>query len=377
MTVNRQAADALYRLNFGAFAHAAYGVVHPGDPLVPNWHIDCICHRLAGMKGTQGHNRLVMNLPPRSMKSYLVSVAWVAWMLGRNPCLRIICASYSEDLACKFSRDCRVLMESPFYKRLFRTRLNPKKSAEGEFETTERGYRLATSVGGTLTGRGGDILIIDDPTKADDATSAVALETANHWFRNTALSRLNNYSTSVVIVAQQRLHTTDLSGTLLDLGWPRLIIPAIATEAEDYVVADGEAHYRLVGQLLQPDWLSREAMDEIKHNVGSHIFAAQYQQNPTPPDGNMIKAAWLSRYQSAPPLKKFRSVVLSCDPAGKAGIKNDYTAITVAGIDDKELYLLQAAVIGPSSKCKNAYWLSARNGRSRTSLSRIPAAAWG
>jgi hypothetical protein len=107
--------------------------------------------------------RLIVNLPPRSLKSYLVSVAWVAWLLGRKPSLRIICASYSEELAHKFSRDCRALMESRFYKRVFPTRLNPKKSTETEFETTKRGSRLATSVGGTLTGRGGDVFIIDDP----------------------------------------------------------------------------------------------------------------------------------------------------------------------------------------------------------------------
>jgi hypothetical protein len=111
--------------------------------------------------------RLVVNLPPRSLKSFLVSVAWVAWCLGRNPSLQIVCASYAEELANKFSRDCRALMESPFYKRLFtQTRINPRKSTEAEFETTKRGSRLATSVGGILTGRGADILLVDDPTKA-------------------------------------------------------------------------------------------------------------------------------------------------------------------------------------------------------------------
>jgi predicted phage terminase large subunit-like protein len=343
MTIERKVVDGLYRLSFGAFAYAAYEVVHPGEPLVPNWHIDCICHRLAGIESGQVPNRLVINLPPRSLKSYLVSVALVAWMLGRNPCLRIICASYSEDLANKFSRDCRALMESRFYKRVFRTRLNPKKSTEGEFETTRRGYRLATSVGGTLTGRGGDVLIIDDSTKANDANSQVALETANEWFRNTALSRLNSQSKSLIIVTQQRLHSNDLSGTLLDRGWPSLIIPAVATEAEDYMIADGEVYHRPAGELLQPDRDSSEAIEETKCNVGSRIFAAQYQQNPTPPDGNMIKASWLPRYQSFPPRKKFRSVVLSCDPAGKAGPRNDYTAMTVVGIDAKDLYVLHVS----------------------------------
>jgi hypothetical protein len=180
-------------------------------------------------------------------------------------------------------------MESRFYKRVFPTRLNPKKSTETEFETTKRGSRLATSVGGTLTGRGGDVFIIDDPTKANDANSEVALEGANEWFRNTALSRLNDQSKSLVVVTQQRLHTDDLSGVLIERGWPSLVIPAIATESQDYAVADGEVYHRATGELLQPDRDRPEAIEEIKLSVGSRIFAAQYQQNPTPPEGNMIK----------------------------------------------------------------------------------------
>ena len=288
--------------------------------------------------------RLVINLPPRSLKSFLVSVAWVAWSLGRNPSLQIVCASYAEELANKFSRDCRALMESSFYKRLFpQTRNNPRKSTEAEFETTKRGSRLATSVGGILTGRGADILLVDDPTKANDANSRLALESTNEWFRNTALSRLNHPSESLVVVTQQRLHTDDLSGILIERGWPSLVIPAIATETQDYVVEIGETYRRSAGELLQPSRDSTHALDDTKREIGSRIFSAQYQQNPTPPDGNMIKASWLRRYASNPPRDKFHTLVLSCDPAGKAGIKNDYTAITVVGVDAKELYLLHVA----------------------------------
>ena len=137
--------------------------------------------------------RLILNLPPRTLKSFIASVALPAWLLGRNPSTRIICASYSDELSTKFSRDCRALLETPFYKRVFPgTKLNPRKASEGEFETTKRGYRLATSVGGTLTGRGGEVLIVDDPIKANDAESEVARKAAIEWFRNTALSRLDD-----------------------------------------------------------------------------------------------------------------------------------------------------------------------------------------
>jgi predicted phage terminase large subunit-like protein len=342
MKLDRKAADVVYRNHFGAFVYAAFKVINPGQTLIPNWHIDCLCYQLERMVTGQSSNRLVLNLPPRTLKSFIVSVCLPAWLLGRNPGSRIICASYAEDLANKFSRDCRALMESPFYKRIFKTRLNSKKSAEGEFETTRRGYRLATSVGGVLTGRGGDVLIIDDPIKANDANAKVALDAANHWFRNTALSRLDDPAKSLVLVTMQRLHTNDLSGILIESGWPKLALPAIATEEADYLVADEEVYRRPVGQLLQPDRDRTEALEEIRREVGSRIFAAQYQQNPTPPDGNMIKAAWLGRYQTAPQGQKFQRVVLSCDPAGKADARNDYTAITVFGVHEKELHLLHA-----------------------------------
>jgi predicted phage terminase large subunit-like protein len=352
MKFDRRTADALYRVSFGAFAYAAYAVLCPNRPLVPNWHIKCICHRLEEMSrqletGRSGKlvtravsNDLVINLPPRSLKSFLASIAWVAWMLGRNPDLQIICASYSEDLAHKFSRDCRALIESRFYKRVFRTRINPRKSTETEFETTKRGFRLATSIGATVTGRGADVFIIDDPTKSNDAYSEVALETANEWFRTTALSRRNNPAKTLMLVVQQRLHTNDLSGMLIEHGWASLVMPAIATEAQDYAIADGEVYHRPAGELLQPDWDSRDELEKIKIEIGSRNFAAQYQQNPTPSAGNLIKAAWLRRYSSVPARNKFRSMILSCDPAGKADVKNDYTAMTVVGIDAKEMYLL-------------------------------------
>jgi len=352
MKFDRRTADALYRVSFGAFAYAAYAELHPNKPLVPNWHIKCICHHLQEMSrqlemGSSVNteiravpNELVINLPPRSLKSFLVSIAWVAWMLGRNPDLQIMCASYSEDLSHKFSRDCRALMESRFYKRVFSTRINPRKSTETEFETTRRGSRLATSIGATVTGRGADIFIIDDPTKSNDAHSAVALEAANEWFRAAALSRRNNPGKTLMLVVQQRLHTNDLSGFLIEHGWGSLVMPAIATEEQDYAIADGEVYHRTAKELLQPDWDNCNELEKIKIDIGSRNFAAQYQQNPTPPDGNMIKAAWLRRYDKILPRNKFRSIILTCDPAGKADTKNDYTAMTLVGIDARELYLL-------------------------------------
>jgi len=234
MIADREIADALYRTHFGAFTYEAFKALNPGQRLIPSWHIDAICDHVQQMVTGHARKRLILNLPPRTLKSFTVSVALPAWLLGRNPSIRIICASYSDELAAKFSRDCRALLETPFYKRLFPgTKLNPKKASEGEFETTRRGSRLATSVGGTLTGRGGEVLIVDDPIKANNAESEVARKAAIDWFRNTALSRLDDPAESLVCIAMQRLHVDDLSGILIEQGWPKLVLPAIAVEAAD------------------------------------------------------------------------------------------------------------------------------------------------
>jgi predicted phage terminase large subunit-like protein len=344
MTSERDLADKFYRNDFGAFTYEAFKALNPGQRLIPNWHIDAICYHIQQMLTGDARKRLILNLPPRTLKSFIVSVALPAWLLGRNPGSRIICASYADELATKFSRDCRALLETPFYKRLFpRTRLNPKKASEGEFETTKRGYRLATSVGGTLTGRGGDVLIVDDPIKANDAESEVARRAATDWFHNTALSRLDDRAESLICLAMQRLHVDDLSGILIERGWPSMVLPAIAVEAADYAIGEDEFHHRPVGQLLQPERDTAEAIDELRREIGSRVFAAQYQQNPTPPDGNMIKASWLGRYDRAPERYNFQRVVLSCDPAGKAGAHNDYTAITILGVQQQALYVLHVS----------------------------------
>jgi predicted phage terminase large subunit-like protein len=339
MKPDRQVLNALYRSSFSAFCYRAFEFLNPGQRLIPNWHIDAVGHTIEQMVLGESDKRLVLNQPPRTLKTHIASVCLPAWVLGRNPSARVICASYSESLANKFSRDCRTLMESPFYKSVFpQTRLNPRKSTESEFETTRRGYRLATSVGGTLTGRGGDLLIVDDPVKADDADSQVALAGANKWFHNTALNRLDS-ADSLVIVTMQRLHTEDLAGVLIDKGWPSLVLPQIATETRSYFVAKDETYTRRAGELLQPDRDRAEVFESKQQEIGSRLWAAQYQQNPTPADGNIIKSAWLPRYD-LPSKCVFRQIVLSCDPAGKAGLRNDYTAITLCGLDEKAIYVL-------------------------------------
>jgi hypothetical protein len=160
--------------------------------------------------------RLIINVPPRSLKSHAAAVAFPAFVLGHNPSAQIICASYGQDLANKHSLDCRTVMTSEWYRGLFPTRLAPHKQSTQEFLTTQNGFRLATSVGGVLTGRGADFIIIDDPLKPDEALSETQRKAVNEWYDHTLYSRMNDKRTGSIIIIMQRLHEDDLVGHVLE-----------------------------------------------------------------------------------------------------------------------------------------------------------------
>jgi len=184
----RQIVDQLCRNDFRSFAIRAFPVVEP-NLLDPARHIDIICRLLE--KVTLGIVlRALVCIPPRHLKTYLISIAYTAWLLGKNPSARIICVSYGAALAEKFNADTLKLMKSPWYKRIFPgTILDPKKQSATEIGTTSGGYRFATSIGATLPGRGADIIIIDDPLKANEAHSPTARESCIDWFNTTVHTR--------------------------------------------------------------------------------------------------------------------------------------------------------------------------------------------
>ena len=231
---------------FYAFVEKTFQTVCPGQTFWPNWHLEAICHALERVAAGET-KRLIILMPPRSLKSICASVALPAWLLGGDPTRRIICVSYSADLAAKHARDCRAVMTAPWYQGVFpSTRLDPTKSAETEFMTTQRGFRLATSTGGTLTGRGGNIMIIDDPMKPADAHSDARRLDLQQWYTNTLLSRLDDKNTGAIVLVMQRLHIDDLAGYLMDQeGWEVLSLPAIADREQG--VPTGPARFITAG----------------------------------------------------------------------------------------------------------------------------------
>jgi predicted phage terminase large subunit-like protein len=250
--------------------------------------------------------------------------------------------SYSDELARKHARDCRTLLESSWYRRTFPgVRINPRKNTETEIATMRHGFRLATSIGGTLTGRGGNIIIIDDPLKPGDATSEAERKRVNEWYDTTLLSRLDDKENGVIILVMQRLHEDDLTGHLIQKkGFELLCLPAIAMEEEQVQLGPGLVHVRRPGEALHPDRESVETLLRLKADAGSLIFSAQYQQAPIPLEGNLFKKSWLKRYAKAPARDWFEQIVISWDTASKVGQGNDYSVGTVWGMKEKEFYLL-------------------------------------
>jgi len=218
MTSGTRLLQALLRIDFRAFVHKTFMTLSPGQTYVRAWRVDAIAWQLERVRHGEVR-RLIVNMPPRSLKSIAASVAFPAFVLGRDPTRRIICVSYSGDLAKKHSNDFRAVLEAPWYRAVFPSaRISETKNAESEIELTARGFRLATSVGGTPAGRGGDLIVIDDPLKPDDAMSEPKRSAANQWFTNTLLSRLDDKRSGSIVVVMQGVHVDDLTGFLLTVG---------------------------------------------------------------------------------------------------------------------------------------------------------------
>ena len=284
---------------------------------------------------------MIICVPPRSLKSIASSVAFPAFILGHDPTKRVICVSYGSDLATKHANDCRSIIKSAWYRKLFPgTIVSSMKDTEVEFLTTRNGYRLTTSLDGTLTGRGGDIIIIDDPLKPIDALSDAKRERVNQWYFNTLLSRLDDKKNGAIIVVMQRLHLNDLTGVLLQGSeeWTVLTLKAIAEDDEVIQIGDGRVWRRRAGEVLHESREPLPVLESIKGQLGSYTFAAQYQQSPVPLGGGLIKPTWVRRYDTLPAVEWPR-IILSLDTASKDGCENDWSVCTAWLLHEHKYYL--------------------------------------
>lgn len=340
---DREEFDAISRLDFNVFVERVFAELNGAEPYLDNWHISFLCGELEGVR--RGDTcRLAIALPPRNLKSIVASVAFPAWLLGHDPAAKIICASYGQQLADDLARDRRQVMRSDWYRALFpATRLKDDRQSVGFFETTAGGSCQSTSVGGVLTGFGADVIIVDDPTKPEEALSDVERAKANHWLSHTLVTRLNNKVTGKIILVMQRLHEDDMIGFFMSLGGAKLVsFPAIAQEGEklEWQTPFGiRRHERTEGEALHPDREPLVALQLLRTAMGSRMFSAQYLQMPAPPGGSIVKPEWFQRFDPANP-PEFDSVFQSWDTASKGSQLSDYSVCTTWGKKGHQFFLL-------------------------------------
>src|SRR5437868_5374098 len=335
--------QVLLRQDFVSFAVRCFQDLNPQAELAMNWHIEVIAAKLTAVR--EGKiRRLIINLPPRHLKSLMASIAFPAWCLGHDPSAQILSVSYAQDLADKLARDCRSIMMSPWYRRIFPTRLAPHRQAVQEFITTRQGYRLATSTGGVLTGRGADIILIDDPLKPEEALSDAQRQAANDWYDHTLYSRQNDKRRSAIVMIMQRLQEDDPVGHVLaQEPWEVLSFPAIAEADEMHEIETiwgPRCFRRRQGEALHLGREPLEILDRIRRTIGEYNFAGQYQQSPAPLGDGLVKAEWFKRYRENDLPERFDPIVQSWDTANKATELSDFSVCTSWGVSGKKLFLL-------------------------------------
>lgn len=335
---------AILRNDLASFIERSFHELNPQALFLPGSYIELLAATLDECR-TGKTKRLIVNLPPRTLKSHAASVAFTAWLLGHDPTIQILCASYGQDLADKHARDTRTLIASDIYRRLFpATVLSESKLAVNDFMTTRQGFRMATSVGGVVTGRGADVIILDDILKPEDALSETRRKAANEWYFSTLLSRLNSKEHGVIIIVMQRLHQEDLVGEVTDREpWDVLSLPALAIDDESHSYSDffGEHSFvRKAGEALHPERDSVETYQKIRESVGEYNFQSQYQQSPMSREGGIVKRNWLRFYEPEKLLAGADWILQSWDTACKIGEANDFSVCTTWKLIGMDFFLV-------------------------------------
>ncbi len=341
MNQDRELVRVACRRHLYYFVRRAFETLHPGQALILAWHIEAMCYQLE--KVAHGETRrLLITLPPRGLKSICASVCLPAWLLGHDPTLKILVASYGQDLAAKHARDFRAIIASDWYGELFpNTRIDARRTKEADIMTTKRGGRKSVSLGGAVTGFGADVVIVDDLMKAGEVHSEVKREEVKVFYEQTLHARLNDKKSGRIVAIQQRLHEDDLAGFLIEKGrFEHLNLKAIAEENERFELAHGRVHERRKGEALFPGREPLETLEEIRREIGPFAFSSQYQQDPVPPGGNRLRWAWFGTYDECPPRNYFQQVVQSWDTAVTAEPTSNFSVGTTWGYREGKWYLL-------------------------------------
>ena len=320
-----------YRLVFPALA--------PEASFSPAPHFRVLARALEKV-GTGECRRLLIAIPPRHGKSILASVALPAWILGRDPTRKIICASYGDQLSKDFSTRFRDLLWSGQYQPIFPgMQIDAGGASLAEVRTSAKGYRLATTVQGPATGKGAHFIIVDDPFKAAEAASESTRNAVYDWFKGSLMTRFDKPAEGAMVVVQQRLHQDDLIGRLRDEGgWDYLEMPGECVERQVYDIGDGENWVFKPGDLLFEERFNGAALDQLFWDLGEGPYNAQILQRPSPPGGALFKLKHFQRYEKLP--QSYEAIHQSWDPAIVDTETAAFSVCTTWGIIGRKLYLI-------------------------------------
>lgn len=352
-----------------SYVEQAWPILEPSVPFLSNWHIDYLVEHLEAVTAGQ-LTRLLINIPPRYMKSILVSVLWPTWEWIQHPSRRWIFASHAESLAIKHSLDRRGVLLSSWYQQRWgdRVRLASDQNEKREFLNTRRGHMAVTSIGGSILGKGGNRIIVDDPHNPTQAESDIQRDAAIRFFSRTLSTRLDNKNTDAIVVVMQRLHERDLAALCLDLGFTHVCIPAEAEVRTTLVFPrSGRVIGREVGDILWPERENAAVLAQQRQLLGSVGYAGQYQQRPAPAGGAVFKRDWFKVYDELP---RDLSMAQSWDMAFKDRNDNDYVVGLVAGRRGADIYLIDR-VKGQwsfSESCRQVERLSQKYPKAHTIL---------
>lgn len=300
-----------------------------------NWHHDEIIQKLQKVESGE-ITRLMIFMPPRHGKSEIGSVRFPAYAIGRDKDKQIIQASYSGDLATDFGRQVRNIVDSKDYQNLFDTKLAADSQAKSKWNTNGRGVYNAVGVGGSVTGKGAHILIIDDPIKnREDADSQTKRDSVYSWYQSTARTRVMPGGAIVLILT--RWHEDDLAGRILDNAkegeWDVLHYPAIATEDEKF---------RKEGEPLWEEWYNLEALEGIRSDVGPYEFSALYQGEPVDDAAREFKKEWITPIKKELVLAKRTECYITYDIAFSQKDNGDYIGEIVNWVDEEGVWHIQS-----------------------------------
>lgn len=337
--VQRKRVRTLAREKFFGFYRLMFPALAPEATFSGARHFRVLSHALEKVANGETR-RLLIAIPPRHGKSLFASVAFPAWILGRDPTRKIVCASYGDQLSRDFSNRFRDLLLSPDYRAVFPNTVVPHNGASlSEVRTVQKGYRLATTVQGPVTGKGADLIVVDDPFKAAEAASEATRNAVYDWLKGSLMTRFDNPAEGAMVVVMQRLHQDDLIGRLRDDGgWDYLAMPGEFSERTTFDLGDGERWILNPGDLLYPERFDRAALDQLRFDLGEVAFNAQILQQPSPPGGALIKLKHFQRYEKLPAF--FEAIVQSWDPAVVDTETAAFSVCTTWGIQGRKLYLI-------------------------------------